>query len=47
MTIESVWQDVRQAARALAAHRGFTVAAAGMLALGIGSPRRCSPSWIR
>ena len=36
MTIESVWQDVRTAARTLAAHRGFTVAAAGMLALGIG-----------
>ncbi len=36
MTIESVWQDVRQAARTLAAHRRFTVAAAGMLALGIG-----------
>jgi len=36
MTIESLWQDVRHAARRLAAHRGFTVAAAGMLALGIG-----------
>jgi predicted permease len=36
MTIESVWQDARNAARTLAAHRGFTVAAAGMLALGIG-----------
>lgn len=36
MTIESVWQDVRHAARTLAAHRGFTAAAAGMLALGIG-----------
>jgi putative ABC transport system permease protein len=36
MTIESVWQDVRQAARTLAAHRAFTVTAAGMLALGIG-----------
>ena len=36
MPIESVWQDVRHAARTLAAHRGFTVAAAGMLALGIG-----------
>ena len=36
MTIESVWQDVRHAARTLAAHGGFTVAAAGMLALGIG-----------
>src|SRR5688572_28400533 len=36
MTIESVWQDVRSAARTIAAHRGFTVAAAGMLALGIG-----------
>jgi predicted permease len=36
MTIESVWQDVRHAVRTLAVHRGFTVAAAGMLALGIG-----------
>jgi putative ABC transport system permease protein len=36
MTIESVWQDVRHAVRTLAAHRGFTLAAAGMLALGIG-----------
>lgn len=36
MTIESVWQDVRYAARTLAAHRRFTVAAAGMLTLGIG-----------
>lgn len=36
MTIESVWQDVRHAGRTLAAHRGFTAAAAGMLALGIG-----------
>ncbi len=36
MTIESVWQDVRTAARTLTAHRGFTIAAAGMLALGIG-----------
>jgi putative ABC transport system permease protein len=36
MTIESVCQDVRHAARTLAAHRAFTVAAAGMLALGIG-----------
>lgn len=31
MTIESVWQDVRHAARTLAAHRGFTLASAGML----------------
>ncbi len=30
MTIESLWQDVRHAARTLAAHRGFTVAAAGI-----------------
>jgi len=36
MTIESVWQDVRNATRTLAVHRGFTIAAAGMLALGIG-----------
>lgn len=36
MTIESVWQDVRHSARTLAAHRGFTLMAAGMLALGIG-----------
>jgi putative ABC transport system permease protein len=36
MRIESLWQDVRLAARTLAAHRGFTVGAAGMLALGIG-----------
>jgi predicted permease len=34
--IESVWQDVRHAVRALAAHRAFTLAAAGMLALAIG-----------
>jgi predicted permease len=36
LTIESVWQDVRHAVRTLAAHRGFTFAAAGMLAVGIG-----------
>lgn len=36
MTIESLWQDVKYAARTLAAHRGFTLTAAGMLALGIG-----------
>jgi predicted permease len=35
MTIESVWQDVWYAARTRAAHRGFTVAAAGMLGLAI------------
>src|ERR671914_708016 len=34
--IESVWQDVRHASRTLAAHRGFTLSAAAMLALGIG-----------
>jgi predicted permease len=36
LSVESVWLDVRQAARTLAAHRGFTLAAAGMLALAIG-----------
>ncbi len=36
MTIESLWHDVRHAAQTLAAQRGFTFAAAGMLALGIG-----------
>jgi len=35
-TIESLWQDVRHAARTLTSHRTFTFAAAGMLALGIG-----------
>jgi predicted permease len=34
--IESVWQDVRYAGRTLRARPGFTIAAAGMLALGIG-----------
>jgi len=36
LRIESLWQDVSHAARTLAAHRSFTLAAAGMLALGIG-----------
>jgi putative ABC transport system permease protein len=36
LRIESLWHDARHAARTLAAHRGFTVAAAGMLALAIG-----------
>jgi putative ABC transport system permease protein len=36
LRIESVWQDVRHASRTLAAHRRFTLAAAGMLALAIG-----------
>jgi putative ABC transport system permease protein len=36
VSLESVWQDVRQASRTLAADRGFTVAATGMLALAIG-----------
>jgi hypothetical protein len=36
LRIESVWQDVRYASRTLAAHRRFTLAAAGMLALAIG-----------
>jgi predicted permease len=36
LRIESLWHDVRHAARTLAAHRGFTVSAVGMLALGIG-----------
>jgi predicted permease len=36
LRIESLWHDVRHAARTLAAHRGFTMSAAGMLALGIG-----------
>ncbi len=35
LPVESVWQDVRQAARTLATHRRFTLAAAGMLALAI------------
>ncbi len=34
--LESVWQDVRHAVQTLAMHRGFTVTAAAMLALGIG-----------
>jgi predicted permease len=36
LSLESVWLDVRHALRTLAAHRGFTLAAAGMLALAIG-----------
>jgi predicted permease len=36
LRIESVWQDVRHAARTLAAHPRFTLTAAGMLALAIG-----------
>jgi hypothetical protein len=36
LPIETVWQDVRHGARTLAGHRGFTVAAAMMLALAIG-----------
>jgi predicted permease len=36
MIIESLWQDVRHAARTLASHGTFTFAAAGMLALAIG-----------
>ncbi len=34
--LESVWQDVRYAVQTLAVHRGFTLTAATMLALGIG-----------
>jgi predicted permease len=37
LSVESLWQDVRHAARTLAAHRGFTIATAGMLALAIGT----------
>jgi putative ABC transport system permease protein len=36
LRVEALWQDVRQAIRMLAGHRGFTLAAAGMLALAIG-----------
>ncbi|MBZ5499050.1 MAG: ABC transporter permease [Acidobacteriia bacterium] len=36
LRIESLCQDVRHAVRTLAAHRSFTLAAVGMLALGIG-----------
>jgi hypothetical protein len=36
LRIESVWQDVRLAARALASRPRFTLAASGMLALAIG-----------
>jgi predicted permease len=36
LRIESLWQDVRAAARMLRANARFTVAAAGMLAVGIG-----------
>src|SRR3954468_11422794 len=36
MTVESLWLDLRHAIRALVAHPGFTLTAAGMLALGIG-----------
>lgn len=35
-SIESVWQDVRFAVRTLSFNPGFTIAAAGMLAIGIG-----------
>jgi len=36
MAIESVWQDLRHGGRTLVAHPGFTLTAAGMLALAIG-----------
>jgi predicted permease len=36
LRLEPVWQDVRHAARMLASHPRFTLAAAGMLALAIG-----------
>jgi predicted permease len=36
LCVESLWQDVRQGARLLRVHWGFTLTAAGMLALGVG-----------
>lgn len=36
MSIESVWHDLKHGARTLVAHPGFTMTAAGMLALAIG-----------